>query len=244
MNFFAPSNWDPSTLSSMGNDLNNLFNFNEIAPETFKEDEEGLITIADIKAAKLNFETIVFAFKAAHRNIQKIQKKITEYEMEISKLDALTKNISKKGIFAQLNEEFMLETNMKSTDYAALFDIFNKSTTSLLENMQIRRTKLESSIISEKSRLNETKEVISEIENIIKFVQKDVDIAALNVAPAAITSLECSICKVAQVTHALKTCGHTFCGECIEYMNRKCAYCNALTYPGDRQAKALRLYFT
>lgn len=242
---FAPLNWDPSTFSNMGTNINDLHIFNEVAPETFKEDEEGLITIADLKAAKLNFETIVFAFKAAHRNVQKIQKKIAEYELEVTKLTSLTKNINEKGIFAHLNNEFMLETNMKSADYTALFDIFNKSTTSLLENMAARQAIVGSKIENEKSKLKETKDLITEIENIIKFVKKDVDIAALNVAPAAITSLECSICKVAQITHALKACGHTFCEECVNHIqSNKCPYCNAFTIVAPGQPRALRLYFT
>ena len=241
---FAPLNWDPSTFSNMGTNINELHIFNEVAPETFREDEEGLITIADLKAAKLNFETIVFAFRAAHRNVQKIQKKIAEYELEITKLTSLTKNINEKGIFAHLNNEFMLETNMKSADYTALFDIFNKSTTSLLENMAARQAIVGSKIENEKSRLKETKDLITEIENIIKFVKKDVDIAALNVAPAAITSLECSICKLAEITHALKACGHTFCSECIEHMSNNCPYCNAFTIVAPGQPRALRLYFT
>ncbi len=106
------------------------------------------------------------------------------------------------------------------------------------KNYIFELSKIEMARRVKKDQMEMYKTDLLDIQNIVADLVPQVDVADFTLAKAAIKSMECPICATYEVTHAISGCGHTFCGGCVEKLNKKCATCN-MSF-----VKPVRIYFS
>jgi hypothetical protein len=221
------------------------FFLNDVGNDILKFDEvTKLVSIDNLKAAKLNFTIITQTYKMAHKNIEELEKKLNVLHAKTLHIGLMKTTIEKQGIMFKLNNELMLDEIMKPEKYTELHTSLIKAENDILRNIDLKQSQYKSDFSNITSEIKENYNIIEEIEKIIKFIKNDINIEELKVTPAVVSTVECGICKSAQVDHVLRNCGHTFCKGCVDSLKEKCVYCNTLITDYGAGSKALRIYFS
>ncbi len=202
-------------------------NSNELGPN---------INTQEVKHTKYNFSLLAKVFKSGHIQLEKFNKE----------LEALT---LQENELKECYNYFVNPPTQKGTDIVQLLindlNLHRKFNDIILEvqekfhkNYIYELSKIEMARRVKNEQIDDFKKDLEDIQQIVADLVPQVDVNDFTLAKAAIKSMECPICTTYEVTHAISGCGHTFCGGCVEKLNKKCATCNTSF------VKPVRIYFS
>jgi hypothetical protein len=182
----------------------------------FSEEDIGFLQkVRDIKAKLV-------------KNQMHINKKYEELEILQGEFAALEKQM---GDFMDISRD-----TLKCIKYDS-----HEDTIRAIEQFEKNNTDI---VIQIKKRMDEKKELKTSVENSIACLQKQMMIGKrlikIEDVTAAPVSYICSTCIDNDVTHCIKTCGHTFCLKCADKIVKECFICRKFCSKTDK----LRIFFS
>ncbi len=202
-------------------------NSNEIGPN---------INTQEIKQTKYNFSLLAKVFKSGHIQLEKLTKELEALTLQVNELKECYNYIVKPPTQKEISNLQLLINDPNL--HKKFNDILLEVQEHCHKNYMYELSKLEMARKVKNNQIDEFKNDLVDIQNIVADLVPQVDVNDFTLAKAAIKSMECPICTTYEVTHAISGCGHTFCGGCVEKLNKKCATCN-MSF-----VKPVRIYFS
>ena len=179
----------------------------------------------ELKQTKYNFSLLAKVFKTGHTQLEKLNKELDALTLQENELKEcyyyIAKPPTQKG--ACNLQSLINDPNL----YTKFNDILLEVQNICHKNYIFELSKIEMARRVKNNQLEAYKNDLFDIQNIVADLVPQVDVTDFTLARAAIKSMECPICATYEVTHAISGCGHTFCGGCVEKLNKRCATCNA-----------------
>jgi hypothetical protein len=237
----------PTPITTAYTDHNVIIRGSDLQPQSTRHDRLREMNVIlknyekDIQDSVEDEDDVIFSEEDIGflQKVRDIKAKLVKTQMQVDKKYEDLKIIQSE--FAALEKQMGDFMDISRETLKCIKYDSHEETICAIEQFEKNNTDI---VIQIKKRMDEKKEMQTSVENSIACLQKQMMIGKRlikieDVTAAPVTYI-CSTCIDNDVTHCIKTCGHTFCLKCADKIVKECFICRKFCSKTDK----LRIFFS